>query len=334
MLSVAKIAPGQERYYLDQVARGIEDYYSGLGEAPGRWTGDAVAHLGLSGEVGGRALEAILDGRDPSTGMRLTQTRKDRVPGFDLTFSAPKSVSVLWGLGDPDTAREVRAADDAAVDAALGWLQREGCRSRRGVDGHEVVAVDGFVAAAFAHRSSRAGDPQLHTHVLVANLADCEDGKWRALDGKALLWQSRTAGHLYKAHLRHELTRRLGVDWGPVHKGAAEIVGVPPELCELFSTRRREIEDELAARGLHSPQAARTAALDTRRAKDHSVGADELRAQWRERARRLRPRPGRGSRRPQASRAHAHGRPCPSARNRHAPRTRGPHPPVERVRPP
>ena len=284
MLSVAKIAPGQERYYLDQVARGIEDYYSGLGESPGRWTGSAIAHLGLSGEVGGRALEAILDGRDPRTGTRLTQTRKDRVPGFDLTFSAPKSVSVLWGLGDPDTAREVRAAHDAAVDAALGWLEREGCRSRRGVDGHEVVAVDGFIAAAFVHRTSRAGDPQLHTHVLVANLAHCEDGKWRALDGKALLWQSRTAGHLYKAHLRHELTHRLGVDWEPVHKGAAEIVGIPSELCELFSTRRREIEDELAARGLHSPQAARTAALDTRRAKDHGVGADELRAQWQARA--------------------------------------------------
>jgi Ti-type conjugative transfer relaxase TraA len=194
-------------------------------------------------------------------------------------------VSVLWGLGEPDTATAVRAAHDAAVDAALGWLEREGCRSRRGIDGHETIAADGFVAAAFVHRSSRAGDPQLHTHVLVANLAHCEDGKWRALDGKALLWQAHTAGYLYKAHLRHELTRRLGVGWAPVLKGAAEIDGIAPDLCRLFSTRRREIEDELAARGASSPQAARAAGLETRRAKDPAVGADELRVQWAARAR-------------------------------------------------
>jgi conjugative relaxase-like TrwC/TraI family protein len=284
VLSVAKIGVGQEGYYLDSVATGLEDYYSGRGESPGVWTGTAAEHLGLEGRVSPRDLRAVLRGRDPESGTPLGQVRKDRVPGFDLTFSAPKSVSVLWGLGDSDTAREVRAAHDASVDAALGWLEREGCRSRRGVDGHEIVSVDGFVAAAFVHRSSRAGDPQLHTHVLVANLAHCEDGKWRALDGKALFWQAHTAGYLYKAHLRHELTRRLGVDWGPVHKGAAEIIGIPPELCQVFSTRRHEIEDELAARGLHSPKAAEAAALDTRRAKDHT-NVTALRDGWIERAR-------------------------------------------------
>jgi conjugative relaxase-like TrwC/TraI family protein len=284
MLSVAKIAPGQESYYLDTVAAGLEDYYSGRGESPGRWTGNAAKHLDLEGRVAADVLGAVLGGRDPETGTRLGQLRKDRVPGFDLTFSAPKSVSVLWGLGDPDTAGQVRAAHDAAVDAALGWLEREACRSRRGIDGHETIAADGFVAAGFVHRSSRAGDPQLHTHVLVANITRCEDGRWRALDGKALLWQARTAGYLYKAHLRHELTARLGVDWGPVHKGAAEIEGIPSQLCEMFATRRREIEDELAAHGLHSPKAAETAALYTREAKDHDVRPTMLRDSWIERA--------------------------------------------------
>jgi conjugative relaxase-like TrwC/TraI family protein len=284
MLSVAKIAPGQEAYYLDTVAAGLEDYYSGRGESPGRWTGNAANHLGLEGRVDADALGAVLSGRDPETGTPLGQLRRDRVPGFDLTFSAPKSVSVLWGLGDPDTAGEVRAAHDAAVDAALGWLEREACRSRRGIDGHETIAADGFVASGFVHRSSRAGDPQLHTHVLVANITRCEDGRWRALDGKALLWQARTAGYLYKAHLRHELTVRLGVDWGPIHKGAAEIVGIPPQLCEMFATRRREIEDELAAHGLYSPKAAETAALHTREAKDHDVTPTTLRDSWIERA--------------------------------------------------
>jgi conjugative relaxase-like TrwC/TraI family protein len=285
MLSVSKLGAGQECYYLDAVAKGIEDYYSGRGESAGRWAGSAAGYLDLAKQVDATALREVLSGRDPHTGTPLGQLRRDRIPGFDLTFSAPKSVSVLWGLGDPDTARHVRAAHDVAVEAALGWLEREACQSRRGVDGHETVDADGFVAAAFVHRTSRAGDPQLHTHVLVANLAHCEDGKWRALDGRALLWQARTAGYLYKAHLRHELTARLGVDWGPAHKGAAEIVGVPADLCDVFSTRRHEIEDELAARGQHSPQAARVVALETRRSKEYGVDPGALPDGWTERAR-------------------------------------------------
>ena len=174
----------------------------------------------------------------------------------------------------------MRAAHDSAVDAALGWMEREACRSRRGVDGTEHLVGDGFVAAKFFHRTSRAGDPQLHTHVLVANMTRCDDGQWRTLDSRALYWQAQTGGYLYKAHLRDELTRRLGVDWEPVRKGAAEIVGIPEPLIRLFSTRRREIEDELANRDLHSPQAARVAALDTRRAKTHAVTPELLREQW------------------------------------------------------
>ena len=211
MLSVAKIAPGQESYYLDTVAAGLEDYYSGRGEAPGRWTGAATKHLDLEGRVDADALGAVLGGRDPETGTRLGQLRKDRVPGFDLTFSAPKSVSVLWGLGDPDTAAEVRAAHDAAVDAALGWLEREGCRSRRGVDGHETVAADGFVAAAFVHRSSPRGRPAA-PHSRPGRQRDPLRGRrWRALDGKALLWQARTAGLPLQgapASRAHRATRR------------------------------------------------------------------------------------------------------------------------------
>jgi conjugative relaxase-like TrwC/TraI family protein len=285
MLSVSKIGAGQEAYYLDAVAKGVEDYYLGHGEAPGRWTGSASVLLGLAGQVHADDLRAVLEGRDPRDGIRLIQARKDRVPGFDLTFSAPKSVSVLYGLGDPDTVRAVRAAHDRAVSAALGWLEREAAMSRRGTDGIEVVRTAGFVAAAFVHRASRAGDPQLHTHVLVANLTRCDDGIWRALHGLPLFWQARTAGYLYKAHLRHELTASLGLEWGPMHKGAAEIVGIPAELCALFSTRRHEIEDELKARDAHTPQAARIAALETRQAKDYGVDVGALRDQWRARAR-------------------------------------------------
>jgi len=194
VLSVSKLGAGQEGYYLDSVAQGVEDYYLGHGETPGRWMGSASALLGLDREVDAPDLRAVLEGRSPGDGTRLIQARKDRAPGFDLTFSAPKSVSVLFGLGDPDTVRAVRAAHDRSVDAALGWLEREACISRRGVDGVEHIAGDGFVAAGFVHRSSRAGDPQLHTHVLVANLTRCDDGVWRTLHGGPLLWQARTAG--------------------------------------------------------------------------------------------------------------------------------------------
>ena len=132
MLSVSKLGAGQEGYYLDSVAQGVEDYYLGHGETPGRWMGSASVLLGLEGEVDAPDLRAVLEGRSPVDGTRLIQARKDRVPGFDLTFSAPKSVSVLFGLGDPDTVRTVRAAHDRSVDAALGWLEREACLSRRG----------------------------------------------------------------------------------------------------------------------------------------------------------------------------------------------------------
>ena len=108
VLSVSKLGAGQEGYYLDSVAQGVEDYYLGHGETPGRWMGSASGLLGLEGQVDAPDLRAVLEGRSPVDGTRLIQARKDRVPGFDLTFSAPKSVSVLFGLGDPDTVRAVR----------------------------------------------------------------------------------------------------------------------------------------------------------------------------------------------------------------------------------
>ena len=142
MLSVSKLGAGQEGYYLDSVAEGVEDYYLGHGETPGRWMGSAAELArprGLRSTV--TTLRAVLEGRDPVDGTRLIQARKDRVPGFDLTFSAPKSVSVLFGLGDPDTVRQVRAAHDRSVRrrARLARTRRPAI-SRRGVDGVEQIA--------------------------------------------------------------------------------------------------------------------------------------------------------------------------------------------------
>ena len=110
-----------------------------------------------------------------------TAPGREPVPGFDLTFSAPKSVSLTWALGGHPVSGQVKEAHAAAVAEALGYLERQACWSRRGRGGHEFVPGNGFLAAAYVHRSSRAGDPQLHTHVLIANATKGPDGRWSRL---------------------------------------------------------------------------------------------------------------------------------------------------------
>ncbi len=158
---------------------------------------------------------------------------------------------------------------------------------RRGAGGAEVSHANGLIAAAFPHRSSRAGDPQLHTHVLVANLAQGPDGRYSALHGSHLYRQAKTGGYLYQAQLRAELSRQLGLDWQPVRRGAAELEGFADHVLREFSRRRAEIERALAERGLDSPQAAQVAALDSRRAKEYGVGTEDLHERWRARGREL-----------------------------------------------
>jgi conjugative relaxase-like TrwC/TraI family protein len=289
MLSIGKLGHGQADYYLQAIGQGIEDYYAGQGEAPGRWLGDGAGELELAGEVDAAALRAVLNGNRPDGSGPLTRSgqRANRVPGFDLTFSAPKSVSLLYGLGDPDVSRAVRDAHEAAIDAALDYMQRHAAMGRRGQGGAISVLGNGFTAAAFRHRTSRAGDPQLHTHVLVANMTRGPDGRWTALDARRLYIHARTGGFLYQAKLRLELTRRLGVSWTPVRHGVAEIDGIPSAIRRAFSRRRAEIQHELDQRGEHTAGAAQIAALDTRRAKDYAVPALALREEWRERSRHL-----------------------------------------------
>jgi conjugative relaxase-like TrwC/TraI family protein len=268
--------------------QGIEDYYTGAGEAPGRWLGSAARGLGMAGEVEADDLHSVLNGSNPRTGDALTATQNGtRVPGFDLTFSAPKSVSVAFGLGDAELSKEVREAHEAAVTAALDYVERHAAVARRGHGGVEIVPGNGFVAAAFRHRTSRAGDPQLHTHVLVANMTRGPDERWTALDGRRLYAHAKTAGYLYQAQLRAELVRRIGVEWTPVHNGTAEIAGVPPPLLRAFSRRRADIERAMEERGEHSAKAAQVATLDSRQAKDYDVSPESLRERWSERARRL-----------------------------------------------
>ena len=235
VLSVAKLALGQEAYYEQQVVRGLDDYYAGRGESPGIWAGRGASELELSGVVEDGDLGTLLRGLNPQTEKRLRKPVRERtiavrtldldtgrwvedwkahrpVSGFDLVFSCPKSVSLLHALTDDERLRrEISEAHETSWQSVLGYLEREACVVRRGKGGARREHGLGFVAAAFRHRTSRAQDPHLHTHVVIANMARAEDGMWLALDGTAILQTYRlAAGYLYEAQLRHELTRGWG----------------------------------------------------------------------------------------------------------------------------
>ena len=295
MLSIGKLAAGQAKYYLEHaevrvdvvgsVESGLEEYYVGGLEARGSWIGRGAVRLGMEGGVDGDGLRAVLAGLAPGGRHPLRESASPvRVAGFDLTFSAPKSVSVVFGIGGAEIELAARGAHDRAVVEAVAYLERSAAAVRRGKGGLVVESADGLVAAAFRHRTSRVGDPQLHTHVLVANLGMGPDGRWSALDGRRLYAHARAASFVYQAVLRSELTRTLGVEWLPVRHGIAELVGVPKRVIRVFSRRRREIEAALAERGTSGARAAEAAALATRRTKDRAHAVEPLEEEWRTRA--------------------------------------------------
>jgi conjugative relaxase-like TrwC/TraI family protein len=181
MLSIGKLVAGQEAYYETQAAKGRDDYYSGRGEAAGAWTGSGAARLGLAGDVDAEGFSALLAGRDPSSPRSMRGHRgNQRVAGYDLTFSAPKSASILFVIGDRATSRALVEAHEESLAAALDYVEREAVQVRRGHDGRTKRRGRGLVAAAYRHRMSRAEDPQLHTHVVTANMMEGEDGRWSA----------------------------------------------------------------------------------------------------------------------------------------------------------
>ena len=158
-------------------------------------------------------------------------------------------------------------------------MHREACWTRRGAGGSEFVQGNGYLAAAYLHRSSRNGDPQLHTHVLIANATRGPDGRWTRLYHPAIYNHAKTASYIYEAHLRHELTRRLGVEWQQTRKGIAEIEGFSDKHLRAFSTRRQEILE--AAGENASARSMQVATLATRKPKDPDIGKGELLERWR-----------------------------------------------------
>ncbi len=288
MLSIGKIAKGQHRYYERQVADGQDDYYSGRGESPGQWTGAGAKAFGLTGKVSAEQFNALIAGNDPTApGTRLRSSKADpEVAALDLTFSAPKSVSVLFAIAPESTSGELVACHEEAVVAALEYLEDSATMVRRGHGGERVERADGLIAAAYRHRMSRALDPQLHTHVVAANLACGPDGRFTALHGTELYKAAKTAGCLYQAHLRALVSDRFGLEWGEVHNGMAELAGVEQPVIEHFSKRRQEMLAAALDGGipLDSKAAAQSAAIATRERKQYGIETHTWREEVRARA--------------------------------------------------
>jgi conjugative relaxase-like TrwC/TraI family protein len=300
MVGVTKIGRGNAKYWIEAVAEGGEDYYTKPGERPGEWIGGLAAGIGLEGEVDRDAYFRLLAGEHPVDGRTLVRRppprvfvdasgrtrKKEPILGHDVRFSAPKSVSLLWAIGSPEAQREVEEAVDHAVRAAYAHLEREACFVQRGKGGTAIERGAGFVGMAFLHRSSRAGDPALHVHVVTANMTRAvSDGMWLSLANprrqNPLLREAKSTGYVFQAELRAELTRRLAVRWGPVVNGHADLEGIPRPVIDHFSRRRAEIVEEMERRGTSSAAAAEVAAYRTRDAKDYEVDPDRQRADWR-----------------------------------------------------
>ncbi|MEX0756587.1 MAG: MobF family relaxase, partial [Acidimicrobiia bacterium] len=223
----------------------------------------------------------------------------------DLTFSADKSVSLLWAFGDDETRRHVVEAFEKATTEAVAYLEAV-ASSTRGAsripildrDGKQMLGEDGaprqrietwpirttgYVAAWFTEFTSRADDPQLHAHVVVGNRVKGVDGEWRTIDGRLLYRHKLAAGYLHEAELRSRLTERLGVRWQPVHNGVADIEGFTRDQIMAFSQRRQQIEAWRISHGFDDIAAANeVATLATRRPKqDHPL--NELLDMWLER---------------------------------------------------
>ena len=250
------------------------------------WAGKGAEELGLTGPVDPDTFQAVLEGKVPD-GPHLGKRDKDgeihHRPGRDVTLSAPKSVSLMALVGGDD---RIAAAHDRAVTRTLGWIERNAVETRmQDKASGAMVHASGqkMVAATFRHDTSRNLDPQLHTHAVVANMVQGEDGKWRTMVNDGLYRNKMAIGAVYRSELARDL-KDLGYGIEKTHPdGRFEISGVSREVVKGFSTRRAEIEAAMEARDegapLENPKLADRAALMTR-ARKRDVDKGELRQSW------------------------------------------------------
>jgi conjugative relaxase-like TrwC/TraI family protein len=245
-------------------------------------------------------------GREPVNARELTgqiakdsRPRPETVAGYDLTFSPVKSVSTLWAVAEPAVAAVIEQAHQAAIKDALMFIEKHALFTRTGPQGIRQVNVRGLVATAFTHRDSRAGDPDLHTHVAVANKVQTLDGRWLSIDGRVLFKANVAASEAYNTAIEQHLRDTLGLRFAerpgtdPGKRPIREIVGVDPRLNQRWSTRRAHINTrrgELAIQfqndhgrpptPVEALHLAQQATLETRDAKHEPRSLVEQRSTW------------------------------------------------------
>ena len=279
MLSISSPAGASAVRYYSELAQ--DDYYAQRTNSPGTWYGSGAKALGLGGEASPEQIENLLRGFSPDGESKLVQNAgaENRKLGVDLTFSAPKSVSVEWGLLDEENREIIAQAHERAVEDTLNWLEQGGAViSRRGSGGsvHEEAKP---ICVLYNHGTSRNLDPQLHTHALVINACVREDGTTGAIEEKYFYDNKMVAGSFYRAELTQNL-RELGIEMerrGDYY----EIAGVPQSLMDEASSRRKEIENYMFNTGDYSPENASRGAIATRATKEIVPLADLVPA-WNE----------------------------------------------------
>lgn len=276
MMTFAKIT-GEGKYYLD-LAR--EDYYLKGGEPDGQWCGAVAKLLKLKWSVEAEDLKNLLKGYDISGKVALCQNADSgRVQGVDLTFNAPKSVSVLWAAADTKLQQQIQQAQLRAVREAIALLEEHAAFTRRGKAGAIRESVVGFVVALFEHSTSRATDPHLHTHAVVPNLAPRSDGTWGTIDLRSIMLWQKAAGMVYKLSLA-QFMRELGFAT-VIDDDSFKLDGVPDTICAHFSKRAEQIKKSLKDNGIRcrASKAGDLAALSSRKAKGE-INRQRLFSEW------------------------------------------------------
>lgn len=270
MLSVSTVTPAMGGNYYTKAE---ENYYTRDQTVNDCWRGSLCEEAGLAP---GEQVQA------GAFQLMLNNSGSSKCAAYDLTFSAPKSVSIMYETGTAAQHADMMAAHQAAVKATLEEIERREIGARitsLGITEH--VNTGKMVCACFEHNISREADPHMHTHCVIMNRTEYQ-GKDYAVDGKSLYHIQKVYGMEYRARLALELQERgYAVELTDVEKGFFEISGFRPETIQHFSTRRQQIEEAMQEAGESGAKAAQEAALYTRKAKEH-VNIEELRQQWRQ----------------------------------------------------
>lgn len=236
MLSISKI--NNAKYYL---SIGSDDYYLDANDQHSFWCGLGSMHLGLTySQVEREPYEQLMKGFDPY-GIPLVQNAgsENRRIGWDLTFSAPKSVSLVWAAGSEEIKEQILSAHKSAVIKAIDVLEQKTAITRRGKRSKQYEKVEGLTVASFSHFSSRELEPQIHNHCVVFNAAPRKDGTWGSLESRKFYLYKKAVGACYRAELSSQL-KQLGYEI-EADGEFFHLKGIPHSLCDQYSTRSAQI---------------------------------------------------------------------------------------------